>query len=131
MIPDRIVVEAAKAAYLSDNCGAEEWAAAAWEDMGGSEPSEERARLEINMKAALEAVYADIQAEAQEAASQRLRRALFAVDGKHHLRGTNCLCGFHGDARARTQTEHITNAVLSEYVRADELDGGAPTLPPQ
>ena len=62
-VPDHIIEKAAKVAYLSGNCGSEEWAAAAWEDMGGSEPFEERARLETNMGAALSAVVDDIRAE--------------------------------------------------------------------
>lgn len=54
------------------------------------------------------------------AALERLARALFAVDSKHHLyEGPDglprCTCGFVGSARKRTQTEHITSAVLEEY----------------
>lgn len=51
---------------------------------------------------------------------QRLGRALFAVDSKHHFHEggdglPTCACGFVGNARKRTQTEHITAAVLEEY----------------
>lgn len=49
----------------------------------------------------------------------RLARAVFAVDGKHHFHvidgKPHCLCGFVGSARARTQTEHITAAVIEEF----------------
>ena len=53
-------------------------------------------------------------------ATQRLARAAFAVDGKHHFHEgqdgrPTCSCGFVGDARKRTQTEHITAAVIEEY----------------
>lgn len=37
-----------------------EWAEMAWDDMGGSEPSDERALLEIHMLAAFDAVAADL-----------------------------------------------------------------------
>lgn len=52
---------------------------------------------------------------------QRLARAAYAVDAKHHFhaRGDGipvCLCGFEGDSRKRTQTEHITAAVIEEYL---------------
>lgn len=50
-------------------------------------------------------------------ADERLARAAFAVDSKHHIHGTTCLCGFEGNARKRTQTEHITAAVIKEYNR--------------
>ena len=53
-------------------------------------------------------------------ATQRLARAAFAVDSKHHFHEgqdgrPTCSCGFVGDARKRTQTEHITAAVIEEY----------------
>ena len=53
-------------------------------------------------------------------ATQRLARAAYAVDSKHHFHEGQdgrpaCSCGFVGDARKRTQTEHITAAVLEEY----------------
>ena len=53
-------------------------------------------------------------------ATQRLARAAYAVDSKHHFHEgqdgrPTCSCGFVGDARKRTQTEHITAAVLEEY----------------
>ena len=52
--------------------------------------------------------------------SQRLSRAAFAVDSKHHFHEREdgipvCSCGFEGDSRKRTQTEHITAAVIEEY----------------
>ena len=42
------------------------------------------------------------------------------VDGTHHfwvdeLGRPVCLCGFIGNARKRTQTEHITSAVLEAF----------------
>ena len=50
----------------------------------------------------------------------RLARAAYLVDGMHHFSpGENnrpvCLCGFVGDARKRTQTEHITAEVLEAF----------------
>ena len=53
--------------------------------------------------------------KAQSGDLLRLQRALFKVDSIHHLNGSNCLCGFEGDARSRTQTEHITDSVLEAY----------------
>ena len=55
-----------------------------------------------------------------EEAIQRLARAAFMVDGTHHfwvdeLGRPVCLCGFIGNARKRTQTEHITSAVLEAF----------------
>lgn len=55
-----------------------------------------------------------------EEATQRLARAAFMVDGTHHfwvdeLGRPVCLCGFTGNARKRTQTEHITSAVLEAF----------------
>ena len=55
-----------------------------------------------------------------EEATQRLARAAFMVDGTHHfwvdeLGRPVCLCGFIGNARKRTQTEHITSAVLEAF----------------
>ncbi|MGN8689436.1 hypothetical protein ACTND8_05975 [Atopobiaceae bacterium HCP3S3_F7] len=55
------------------------------------------------------------QAEAQEGTLQRLAGAAFLVDGIHHFHGTQCSCGFTGNARKRTQTEHITAEVLEAY----------------
>ena len=51
---------------------------------------------------------------------QRLARAAFQVDSTHHFyEGPEgnpvCSCGFVGDARKRTQTEHITAAVLEAF----------------
>lgn len=58
-------------------------------------------------------------AEAHEDALQRLARAAFLVDSTHHFGygddGLTCLCGFVGNARKRTQTEHITAAVLEAF----------------
>jgi hypothetical protein len=53
-------------------------------------------------------------------AMQRLGRAAFQVDSTHHFHvGPDglpvCSCGFVGDARKRTQTEHITAAVLDAF----------------
>ena len=51
---------------------------------------------------------------------QRLARAAFQVDSAHHFYKDQegspvCSCGFVGDARKRTQTEHITAAVLEAF----------------
>ena len=59
-------------------------------------------------------------AKSGEEAIQRLARAAFMVDGTHHfwvdeLGRPVCLCGFIGNARKRTQTEHITSAVLEAF----------------
>ena len=49
---------------------------------------------------------------------QRLAQAVFKVDSTHHFGfgddGLTCLCGFVGNARKRTQTEHITSAIVKE-----------------
>lgn len=56
-----------------------------------------------------------------EEVTQRLARAAFLVDSTHHFHtpeGSDrpvCLCGFIGNARKRTQTEHITAALLEAY----------------
>ncbi len=51
---------------------------------------------------------------------QLLARAVFHVDSTHHFHEGGdglpiCSCGFIGDARKRTQTEHITAAVLEAF----------------
>lgn len=56
----------------------------------------------------------------REEFTQRLARAAFQVDSMHHFHeGPDgrpvCLCGFVGEARKRTQTEHITTAVLEAF----------------
>lgn len=53
-------------------------------------------------------------------ATQRLARAIFEVDSTHHFHNRVdglplCLCGFLGSDRSRTQTEHITAAVLEAF----------------
>lgn len=58
-------------------------------------------------------------------ALQRLARAAFAVDSKHHFYEgqdgrPHCTCGFVGSARKRTQTEHITAAVIEEFERGEQ-----------
>ena len=55
-----------------------------------------------------------------EEVTQRLARAAFTVDSQHQLHEgedgrPHCTCGFVGSARKRTQTEHITNAVLEAF----------------
>lgn len=48
----RVVEETAQAIYVAE-CVADgstaEWASAAWDDMGGGEPAEERALLEVDV----------------------------------------------------------------------------------
>lgn len=56
----------------------------------------------------------------REESMQRLARAAFHVDSTHHFHEGGdglplCSCGFIGDARKRTQTEHITAAVLEAF----------------
>lgn len=56
----------------------------------------------------------------REEFTQRLARAAFLVDSTHHFHeGPDgrpvCLCGFVGEARKRTQTEHITTAVMEAF----------------
>lgn len=55
------------------------------------------------------------QARAAVAASdaillQEIERALFKVEGIHHIHGIQCLCGF-ASHRSRSRTEHITGVV--------------------
>lgn len=62
-IPDKAIEASAKAAYIADNL---DWAGAeaAWDDMGGSEPSYERAGWEITVRAAIEAAAPLLMAQA-------------------------------------------------------------------
>ena len=58
--------------------------------------------------------------ETREESMQRLARAAFHVDSTHHFHEDRdgrptCSCGFIGDARKRTQTEHITAAVMEAF----------------
>ena len=69
----------------------------------------------------LEATTLPIAAQTLRDAFARLDRAARVVDSTHHFHGTQCSCGFTGDARKRTQTEHITAAVLA--LVADEIAG--------
>ena len=114
------MVEAAARAYHE---AAPEAVAGSWDV---STPRiHERGR--VRARAALEAVAPQIAATAPadrptvtDDATQRLARAAFAVDSKHHFHEgqdgrPTCSCGFVGDARKRTQTEHITAAVIEEY----------------
>ena len=43
--------------------------------------------------------------------------ARFAVESKHHLHGTQCLCGFESH-RARSRTEHIMTHYFDELSAA-------------
>ena len=68
-VTDDMVETAARARWISKaldpRSGAtREWCERAWDDMGGSEPSDERANEEICMRAALEAVAPQIAATA-------------------------------------------------------------------
>ena len=63
-------------------------------------------------RAALKAAAPLIAAKALRDADESLARAASQVDTLHHFHGFKCLCGFEGDARARTQTEHITSMML-------------------
>lgn len=77
-------------------------------------------------RAALEAAAPLIAAQALRDALARLgRAAAYAVDSTHHFHGIQCSCGFTGDARKRTQTEHITTAVLDAYNRMTDQIAGA------
>jgi hypothetical protein len=53
---------------------------------------------------------------------EKLARAAFLVDSTHHFHDEDgapvCSCGFVGNARKRTQTEHITAAVLEAFDHA-------------
>lgn len=54
-----------------------------------------------------------------EEITQRLAGAAYQVDSQHQFGfgddGLTCLCGFVGNARKRTQTEHITLAVMEAF----------------
>ena len=68
-VTDEMVETAARAGWISrvldPRSGAtREWCEVAWDDMGGSEPSDERADEEIYMRAALEAAAPLIAAQA-------------------------------------------------------------------
>ena len=78
------------------------------------------------MRAALEVVATLIAAKVLRCADESLARAASQVDTLHHFHGFKCLCGFEGDARARTQTEHITSMLLdtNASVRAERIERG-------
>lgn len=44
--------------------------------------------------------------------------ALFNVESVHHFHEAKCLCGFDSHGRARSATEHITDATLTALGRA-------------
>lgn len=120
-IPTATVEKAARGIYTSERTSAQ------WVNISEGD----REYFAGMAHAALAPVYADIQAEARAATLDQLLRAAYVVDSRHHLHGTACSCGFEGSARKRTQTEHITTAVVTEYraalfARVDELDGGQP-----
>lgn len=54
---------AARAFWLASNFGDEAWAVAAWDDMGGPEPTDERAEVEVAMRAAIAAAEPHIRAK--------------------------------------------------------------------
>ena len=108
-IPDAAVEAAARAAYeygflrhvRRSSLGL------AWDDI--SEEARESWRQVVLAAAP------HIAAQVLRDALARLGRAAYAVDSTHHFHGIQCSCGFTGDARKRTQTEHITTAVLEAY----------------
>ena len=85
--------------------------------------------VHVLTEAELAATIRQAKAEALREASERLARAAFKVNSIHHLylpagdERPRCTCGFVGDARKRTQTEHITNAVLGEF-DASRIEAG-------
>ena len=91
-----------------------------WEELTEAQRASWREGVDVALAAAIPLVTpADRQTIADDA-TQRLARAAFAVDSKHHFHEgqdgrPTCSCGFVGDARKRTQTEHITAAVIEEY----------------
>ena len=107
LITDEMVEMAARAGWVYD------WPDKPWESL----PEGLADYYRSNTRASLEAVLPDIIQQALRDALARLGRAAHAVDSTHHFHGTTCLCGFEGDARKRTQTEHITAAVIEEYNR--------------
>ena len=107
-IPDAAVEAAAKADY-------ERWRhpnAPAWED---ADEGVVRQRWRDTESVPLAAAAPYIAAQVLRDALARLGRAAYAVDSTHHFHGIQCSCGFTGDARKRTQTEHITTAMLEAY----------------
>lgn len=70
-VPDEAIEAAARVFYVEWNHGprhSREWCANAWDDMGGSEPSDERAELVVAMGAALAAVVPALLAAERERA---------------------------------------------------------------
>lgn len=61
-----------------------------------------------------EAARAHLTAQEPTDAEQAAR---FAVESKHHLHGTQCLCGFESH-RARSRTEHIMTHYFDELSAA-------------
>lgn len=54
-LPYSVIERAARAFWIA-SCDDPHWAAMAWDEMGGSEPEYERAKIEVAMRAALEEV---------------------------------------------------------------------------
>lgn len=51
-----------------------------------------------------------------------MERALFNIEGVHHVHGTKCLCGFESH-RSRSRTEHITGEVRAALRAALKVEG--------
>ena len=106
-LTDEVVEKAASAEW------GYEWPDRPWEKTPDDLQDFYRSAARVN----LSTVLPDIIQQALRDALARLGRAAHTVDSTHHFHGMTCLCGFEGDARKRTQTEHITAAVIEEYNR--------------
>ena len=116
LITDAMVEAAARAEWTH------EWPVRPWEKV----PDDLADHYRDCSRHALEAAAPLIAAKALRYADESLARAASQVDTLHHFHGFKCLCGFEGDARARTQTEHITSMMLdtNASVRAERIERG-------
>lgn len=55
-----------------------------------------------------------------EARGEKIDAAVYNVAARHHLHGTQCLCGFESH-RARSRTEHIIDETLAALAGAGVL----------
>lgn len=120
-LTDEVVEEAARAAFDDGFLRYAPEHIARW---GEEDDEGVRESWRVVAHAALEASAPLIAAHALRDALARIGRAAYAVDSTHHFHDIQCSCGFTGDARKRTQTEHITAAVLEAYDRIEQ--GGQP-----
>ncbi len=56
----------------------------------------------------------------REQIAQEIEAEQYKIESTHHIHGTVCLCGFDSNRRARSVTEHITQALnAAQIVRGE------------